>query len=271
VVLPRACTAVWIGTHAVWCGYLTETSQDHIQHGFEGAQVCRGQTGEERAGQCMRTSLHARHLGLAAPRETDNGRAAVSRMRFTRDQAARFERVYQIGDIPRRAAQKLAELALRPLRPTLQLPEDFSPGWRETAFRQARVHACGQHHASTLAGTRVVLRVQIRAVTALLGWCVVAAIVGQRASGSLWGFPLADLVWWFDVVMLAVGLASTALAMVLGTPGCEIGVLRELAACFRRGPAPSAEASPCILGLHALDEWERRRTAPRSVADSSAQ
>jgi hypothetical protein len=124
--------------------------------------------------------------------------------------------------------------------------------------------------ASTIVGTRVVSRVQIAAVAALLGSCVVAAIVGQLAFGSLWGFPLADLVWWFDVVMLGMGLASTALAIVLGTPGCEIGVLGELAACFRRMPAPSADASPCMLGLHALDGWERRRTAPRST-DSSAQ
>jgi hypothetical protein len=123
--------------------------------------------------------------------------------------------------------------------------------------------------ASTVAGTRVVVRVQIAAVTALLGCCVVAAIVGQLVGGSLWGFPLADLVWWFDVVMLVVGFASGALAMVLGTPGCEVGVVRELAACLRRGPAPSADASLCILGLHALDEWERRRTAPRSSATHS--
>src|SRR5438128_6355967 len=81
--------------------------------------------------------------------------------------------------------------------------------------------------ASTLLGTRLVRRTQIGAVAALLGSSVVAAIVGQLAFGSVWGFPLADLVWWFDVVMLAAGFASTALAIVLGTPGCEIGVLRE--------------------------------------------
>jgi len=125
--------------------------------------------------------------------------------------------------------------------------------------------------ASTIVGTWLVFRVQIAAVVALLGSCVVAAIVGQLAFGSLWGFPLADLVWWFDVVMLAVGLVSTALAIVLGTPGCEIGVLGELAASLRGTPAPRADPSPCILGLDALDGWERRRTAPRSAGDSSAQ
>jgi hypothetical protein len=119
--------------------------------------------------------------------------------------------------------------------------------------------------ASTLAGTRAVFHLQIAAVAALVGSGVVAAIVGQLGAGSLWGFPLADLVWWFDVLMLSVGLASTALAIAVGTPGCEFGVLREVAICLPRAPAPGAEVSPCVLGLHHLDAWERRHTAPRSV------
>lgn len=124
---------------------------------------------------------------------------------------------------------------------------------------------------SGLVGTRRVLRVQIAAIAALVAGCAVAAIVGQLAFGSLWGFPLADLVWWFDVLMLAVGLASTALATVLGTPGCEIGVLVELAARFRLTPAPSLEGSRCVVGLHALDSWERRRAARPSPGESGAQ
>jgi hypothetical protein len=138
---------VWIGTHAFCCGPLTETSEDQIQHGFEGAQVCRGQTVEQAAGQCLRTSLHSRDFGLAAAGEGDKGRPPVGWMGLPRDEAARFECVYQIGDITWRALQQLAELALRPHRLTLQLPQEFRAGWRETAFRQARVHACGQHHA----------------------------------------------------------------------------------------------------------------------------
>jgi hypothetical protein len=91
--------------------------------------------------------LHSRDHGLAATCEGDKGRPPVGWMALARDEAARFECVYQIGDITRRAAQKLAELALRPLRLTLQLPEEFSPGWRQTPFRQARIHACSQHYA----------------------------------------------------------------------------------------------------------------------------
>jgi hypothetical protein len=125
--------------------------------------------------------------------------------------------------------------------------------------------------ASTLVAARRVFRIQVAAVAALVGGCAIAAIVGNMAFGSFWGFPLADLVWWFDVLMLAVGLASTALATVLGTSGCEIGVFRELAAWFRGTPALSAEGTPCIVGLHALDRWERRRAARSSPGESSAQ
>lgn len=124
--------------------------------------------------------------------------------------------------------------------------------------------------AAALVGAFVVRRTQIGAVAGLLGTGTLAAIIGQAAFGSVWGFPLADLVWWFDVVMLAVGVASTALAIVLGTPGCEIGVLGELVACFRRTPPPTNEASRCLVGLHALDDWERRRTALGRSGDSTA-
>jgi hypothetical protein len=68
-------------------------------------------------------------------------------MRFTHDQAGRLERVHEVGDVARRAAQELAELALGRLRLMLQVPEQFSPGARQAALRQSRVHACRQHRA----------------------------------------------------------------------------------------------------------------------------
>jgi hypothetical protein len=124
--------------------------------------------------------------------------------------------------------------------------------------------------AATLVRTQRVFGVQAAALGALLCGCALAGIGGQLAFGSFWGFPLADLVWWFDVLMLALGLTSAALATVLGTPGCEIGVIRELAARFHRAQAPSADGSPCVVGLHALDGWERRRAARSSPGESSA-
>ncbi|HLZ30268.1 MAG TPA: hypothetical protein VKV73_23335 [Chloroflexota bacterium] len=91
--------------------------------------------------------MHSRDLGLAATCEGDEGRPPVGWMGLPRDEAAGFECVYQIGDIAWRAPQNLTELSLRPLGLQLQLPEEVSPGSRQTAFRQARVHAGSQHHA----------------------------------------------------------------------------------------------------------------------------
>jgi hypothetical protein len=96
---------------------------------------------------------------------------------------------------------------------------------------------------------RVTVIVPIAAVIA-------AAVIGELASGEVWRSPLSDLVWGFDVFMLAQTIAGLLLAVVLGTPGCEIGVWTELAARLRGRPA-----SPplCVIGLHHLDAWELRR------------
>lgn len=68
-------------------------------------------------------------------------------MRLPLDQAGAFERVHQVSDVTRRAAQDLAELSLRPLWLTLQLPEKLGAGSGEAALRQTRVHSRGQHHS----------------------------------------------------------------------------------------------------------------------------
>jgi len=64
--------------------------------------------------------------------------------------------------------------------------------------------------------------------------------------------------------MLVETIVALPIAVVLGTPGCEIGVWGDIAARLRGGPA-----SPpiCIIGLHHLDEWEARRRT-RSAAGS---
>jgi hypothetical protein len=99
-------------------------------------------------------------------------------------------------------------------------------------------------------------------VAALLGAAVVVAVaggIGLVDRASFWGFPLADVVWWFDVLMLIEQVAATLLAIALGTPGCEIGVWPALIA-RARGDAPSAEDGlACIVGLHLIDGWEARR------------
>jgi hypothetical protein len=117
--------------------------------------------------------------------------------------------------------------------------------------------------ASTLGDGRLARRVQVASVAAVTGIVALAGGLGQLAYGSAWGFPLADVVWWFDVLVLAQEVVALVLAIVLGTPGCEIGIWPELIARVRGQRSTPAAGLACIVGLHLLDEWEvRRRTSP---------
>jgi hypothetical protein len=113
--------------------------------------------------------------------------------------------------------------------------------------------------ASTLAGTGARTRWQLRSLIACVLTVAAAAVIGLVTRGSAWGFPLADLVWWFDVLMLIEGLVATLLAIAVGTPGCEIGVWPELLMPARWGTAKSEEGLACIVGLHLIDRWEAHR------------
>jgi hypothetical protein len=83
-----------------------------------------------------------------------------------------------------------------------------------------------------------------------------AAFIGQVTSGSLWGFPLADFVWWFDVLMLVQAIIASLIAIVIGTPGCEVGVWPALMARVRGGQWTPVAGPACIVGLHFIDAWE---------------
>jgi hypothetical protein len=114
--------------------------------------------------------------------------------------------------------------------------------------------------AAALMGQRARKPSQVSAVVAATASVALAGGIGLIGFGSFWGFPLADLVWWFDVLMLSEQVAATLLAIALGTPGCEIGVWPALIARARRD-APSTETGlACIVGLHLIDGWEARRT-----------
>jgi hypothetical protein len=104
-------------------------------------------------------------------------------------------------------------------------------------------------------------RVQVGAFAVSVVVVAIAALIGLLTRGAAWGFPLADLVWLFDVVMLAEGLAATLLAIFLGTPGCEIGVWSELLARARGRDFETQVGLSCVVGLHWLDAWEARRRA----------
>ena len=114
--------------------------------------------------------------------------------------------------------------------------------------------------AKIAAGEAVAKRARSVALAVLGAAAAVAAIVGELRAGAVWGSPLSDLVWALDAAILLQTIVALPIAIVLGTPGCEIGVWGDIAARLRGKPA-----SPpiCILGLHHLDEWEARRRARR--------
>jgi hypothetical protein len=115
--------------------------------------------------------------------------------------------------------------------------------------------------ASALGGRQVARRAQVGTLVAVAGTVALAGAVGHLAYGAVWGFPLADLVWSFDVLVLAQQVVALVLAIALGTPGCEIGVWPELIA-RRRGERSSPSAGlACIVGLHLVDAWEARHRA----------
>jgi hypothetical protein len=108
-------------------------------------------------------------------------------------------------------------------------------------------------------GDRVAVRARILASLGLAMAIAMSAAAGQLASGHVWGYPLADLVWWFDVAMLGETIVALALAIVIGTPGCEIGVWTELIYRARGERTRAARWVLCVVGLNLVDEWEARR------------
>ena len=114
--------------------------------------------------------------------------------------------------------------------------------------------------ARALMGASSVRRAQLIAAAVLGGSLGIAGLVGQFVYGAAWGFPLADLVWWFDVAMLAEQVVALILAIILGTPGCEIGVWAELIARRRGTQSSAVDRLGCIIGLHLLDRWEMQHS-----------
>ncbi len=112
--------------------------------------------------------------------------------------------------------------------------------------------------ASSLGGRVAVRCSQVAAVAALVVIAAMAGVWGQLIYGSVWGFPLADVVWSFDVAMLAAEFVAFVLAIILATPGCEVGIWADLIGRMRGKGSAGFSAPSCIVGLHLLDEWEAR-------------
>jgi hypothetical protein len=119
--------------------------------------------------------------------------------------------------------------------------------------------------AKIVAGEAVAKTARIIALALLGAAAAVTALLGELHAGAIWGSPLSDLVWTLDATMLLETIVALPIAVVLGTPGCEIGVWADIVARLRGRPA-----SPpiCIIGLPHLDEWEaRRRTRSPAAGD----
>ena len=108
---------------------------------------------------------------------------------------------------------------------------------------------------SALAGDRAASRAQFAAVVIAAGVVAAAGGIGWALRGSVWGFPLADLVWYFDVSMATIELLAFLLAIALGTPGCELGVWPELLARARGRSFKRTDGLACIVGIHLIDRW----------------
>ena len=113
--------------------------------------------------------------------------------------------------------------------------------------------------SETIAGVRARRPWQIGVAIVLLAALAIAAVIGEATQGAAWGYPLADLVWWFDVLVIVEQLLALLLAIALGTPGCEVGVWSELFARLRGSTPRSERGLACIVGLHVIDDWEARR------------
>jgi hypothetical protein len=97
---------------------------------------------------------------------------------------------------------------------------------------------------------------------------IVTAAISHASSGSFWGPPLSDLVWWIDVADLGFAAASLLLAFPLGTPGCEKIAWVELYVLLRGGQRPAGRW--CIGGMHVVDNWEIGRRLQRAQASAQS-
>jgi len=112
--------------------------------------------------------------------------------------------------------------------------------------------AYGVHHTGALIGRGR------QALAVLAATATVSAATALVIEGRIWAAPLNWFVWGLDLGILVFVAVALLAAVALGTPGCEVGVLRELPRLLRRGPK-RAEVVSCLAGLHQLDAWEARR------------
>lgn len=98
-----------------------------------------------------------------------------------------------------------------------------------------------------------------RPVLALLAVAAGAsAALAIWLHGVVWAPPLTWLVWGVDLGIVVVVAVAFLMAVAVGTPGCEVGVFREVARRLRRETSGD-DVLFCLIGLHRLDAWEARQ------------
>lgn len=112
-------------------------------------------------------------------------------------------------------------------------------------------------------------RWRLVASAGLVAPIAVSAAVAWRTSGAIWAFPLVDVIWWFDVLTLGQTIVALPVAIVLGTPGCEVGVWPELIYRLRRKQVSGPPRVVCVIGLDLVDKWEARRRGPTEAGSPS--
>jgi hypothetical protein len=84
--------------------------------------------------------------------------------------------------------------------------------------------------------------------------------VAVATHGTVWAAPTTWLVYGLALVWLSSVAVAQLISAVIGTPGCELGAVRELAQRVRgTSDTTAAEARACVAGLHLLDRWEARQ------------
>jgi hypothetical protein len=116
--------------------------------------------------------------------------------------------------------------------------------------------------AATVFGPRWGRRA-LAGMVVLLAGAGIAALVGP---GSLWAAPVTWLLYALDLTFaVAIGTAMVV-SILVGTPGCELGAVRELVLRLQgRFDPRQVQAHACGAGFHQLDRWEARqpwRTRP---------
>lgn len=85
-----------------------------------------------------------------------------------------------------------------------------------------------------------------------------SAVIAVASEGTVWASPLSQVVWGLDFGVVLVIAAALLVAVVVGTPGCEVGVFRDVVRRVRREPG-ATDVPFCLVGLHWLDAWEARQ------------